>query len=310
MACVAGAALLEERRRDPWALGPGMSDPKGGDASPAKKYRLRVDVAKPAELYKPTFGPSRTSPGGANGKGTPLGFFPGTPLAPDDSRPIEPAVLRALEGGKRNRKPVDRMPAGGIEVTPAAAASASLDKASGDGNGARIIQRILSRRVHEGGSTSYLIVWGNGQVTNATWHSRASLGAATPTPSSLKGRTLSLWLRATALWPHPPTHATMPPPCPPSPTSPRPHPPSAHAGPAHAKLVQHSPSLHSIPPIPLCRPVPRAAAAAVRRRSQARPADGHARARDGRDITPLARPPARNLFQGHLLQRVRRSSYL
>lgn len=287
-----------------------MSDPKGGDASPAKKYRFRVDVAKPAELYKPTFGPSRTSPSGASGKGTPLGFFPGTPLAPDDSRPIEPAVLRALEGGKRNRKPVDRMPAGGIEVTPAAATSASLDKASGDGNGARIIQRILSRRVHEGGSTSYLIVWGNGQVTNATWHSRASLGAATPTPSSLKGPHPQPVAPRHCPAADPPTQAPMPPPCPPSPASPRPHPPSAHAGPAHAKLLQHSPFSIPSPPIPLCRPVPRAAAAAVRRRSQARPADGHARARDGRDITPLARPPARNLFQGHLLQRVRRSSYL
>jgi hypothetical protein len=160
-----------------------MSDPKGGDASPAKKYRLRVDVAKPAELYKPSFGTSRTSPG-TSGRGTPLVSFPGTPLAPDDSRPVEPAMLRASEGGKRNRKPVDRMPAGGIDLTPTAAAS-TLDKGGGDGNNARMIQRILSRRVHEGGSTSYLIVWGNGHVTNATWHSRASLGEPRRPPHCL-----------------------------------------------------------------------------------------------------------------------------
>jgi len=151
-------------------------EPKG-DAG-VKKYRLRVDVAKPAELYTPTFGSSKMSPAGASIK-TPLAPVPAAPLAPDDSdrRPIDPAVLRALEGGKRNRKPVDRMPAGGDAAAAAAAAAAGSSDKGSDSNGGRVIQRILSRRVHEGGSTSYLVVWGNGHVTSATWHSRASLGA-------------------------------------------------------------------------------------------------------------------------------------
>ena len=128
------------------------------DSEP-KKYRLRVDVAKPTELYKPSFGPSRISPGPSSGKGPPMGGA----ASFEEGRAAEPAMIRALDG-KRSRKPVDRMPAGGdVRV--------DLYEA----NGSRVVTRVLSRRVHEGGATSYLVVWGAAHVTTASWHPKASL---------------------------------------------------------------------------------------------------------------------------------------
>ena len=110
-------------------------------SSPASvRYRLRVDVAKPSEIYQPSFGPTR-SPGDA----------------------IKPAE-RTVSGGK-----------GPPSTSGKRKPAPSLSAGSKSGGSGRVVHRIISVERKPGAEASCFVQWRGTAVGDSRWEPARAL---------------------------------------------------------------------------------------------------------------------------------------
>ena len=126
-----------------------------------ERYPLRRDVAKPAVIYQPGFGPSQG--GGASTDKSPS---VAKPVAPKHV-PAAPSFATGPNKGKRPR------PEGRAATTEATAASEEGVRSS------HTPHRILAQRVFDDG-VRYLVHWRGSTASNAQWVGAKVLGAPPP----------------------------------------------------------------------------------------------------------------------------------
>ena len=126
-----------------------------------ERYPLRRDVAKPAVIYQPGFGPSQGS--GASTDKSPSVAKPAAPK----HVPAAPSFATGPNKGKRPR------PEGRAATTEATVASEEGVRSS------HTPHRILAQRVFDDG-VRYLVHWRGSTASNAQWVGAKVLGAPPP----------------------------------------------------------------------------------------------------------------------------------
>ena len=190
-------SMSSSAEKDVAGQGPGKKGGgkgEGGGNSPRARYPLRVDVAKPAVMYQPSFGVAKPSPakpaeapsssssgGGTNpterilrkrrrsGKTEYLVKRPGKGDATwEPAKSLSAAAIHEFDAKRQSREQLQNR-LDSVKPTKQPADEAPLDRKP---------HRILAQRRFEGGQR-YLIHWIGMSVTKASWESAKRLNNPT-----------------------------------------------------------------------------------------------------------------------------------
>ena len=162
---------------------------------PPARYPLRVDVAKPAVVYQPSFDKAKPSPVKEGSGQSPSGSGSGTPRERilgkrrrggrteflvkrpgageatwESSKNVTAGAVAEFEEKRQNRQLLQSRIANAKQAKQGASTSAVADPDVSD----KTAYRILAQRRFEGGQR-YLVHWAGMSVTNASWESAKRL---------------------------------------------------------------------------------------------------------------------------------------